>query len=288
MNEGQQKFKRQVFEQTLRRYIQDIGVDPQTVDFAEFDFDSYNRIIDLLNDVASNPKHPYNSLAVKILKYLDKYSEYYGWPEDVMETMHEEEENESKEIRELRAAIELLEDRIRQLEDSGPASSMRAGDEELKNEISQLNKIIDMLRAELLSLKQREQEHEEIVRRNAEFTSQLFDRMAQSNGSGRRDGPRAGNNRHGPASKGIYLKGLLSLAVIGLLTWIIIPMAAYTNQWGPVETFVNGMVFVLICAGLMLLEGLWVKTTFSGPANIGKGFVTGYIYSQYQNPYRAK
>jgi hypothetical protein len=286
MSEGRKKLRRRTLEKALRRRMAEAGIDPASVDFSAFDLDSYERLLDLLHDVARDPTHEYRHIAQQVLRHMDRYADYYGWPADATETPAEDGGDGDVGAGELRAAIQLLEDRLARVEDRLGAAASPASGEDLRGEIERLAGLVAELRAE----------YERAVKANADFVASLWAARADrptatptATGGGRGDGGPASRPRvRQPRGAGGLVRLALGSVIAVTFNAIAMPMLAYSNNWTDAQTFLASMLTTMAVIGLMLLEGLWVNTVFGGSKPSAKGFVAGYVYSQGVNPYEQR
>jgi len=272
--DNRRAFKRRVFQKTLKKYLSQAGIPTDSIDLEALDLDSYERLYDLIYDLAHNSHHELQPVFAKLLRSIHKAEEYYGPAEDLYEQVGAEEEGEARggaggegdRLKEIEASIGILEKRVSQLENMAAVENKEVVTE-LHNAIYELSHDVATLRQKLASV-------EEQVKR-----------------PGRRpDGPRrraAPGAEEETAPGGLTGAKLIIAGTISVfLAVAIIPMAAYTNGWTFSETLTYGAAFIGMSIGLMVLEGLWARVAFPNRRRTAQGFVTGYLYSQGTNPYK--
>jgi hypothetical protein len=191
--------------------------------------------------------------------------------------------------------IEELEKLISGMNGQGPRPEAMPHDlGPLKAELATIKTYVEGLRAAHKEVVDRMAEVERAAKENTEFVASLWSRAvnntrAAAHGAGApapRAPPRRTTAQKGPRRGGGLVRLILGGSIAIIFNTIAMPMLAYSNGWTDAQTFFYSMFTTMAVIGLMLLEGLWVNTVFTGPRASAKGFIAGYVYSQGVNPYK--
>jgi hypothetical protein len=166
----------------------------------------------------------------------------------------------------------------------------------LKTELETLKTYVDGLRATHQIIIDRMAEVERAAKENAEFVASLWSRAVNNTRAAAHDAgaptprapPQKNTEPRGPRKGGGTIRLILGGAIAVVFNAIAMPMLAYSNGWSDTTTFLASMFTTMAMIGLMILEGLWVNTVFTGPRASAKGFIAGYVYSQHVNPYKQR
>jgi hypothetical protein len=306
--ENRMRFKRQVFEKAIKKALSMAGVDPETIDMHLFDLRAHETAMDVLKEVAHDRNHPYHMAANRALKIIMKNEEYGAVCPELYEKLVEEHEKEGDRITPLEEAladldfrltkrIEEVEKMINTLNGQGPQTVTMPHDlGPLKTELETLKTYVDGLRATHQMIIDRMAEVERAARENSEFVSRIWTHAV--NGAGAPHTFQVGNTaraptrqttaQRGPRKGGGAIRLILGGAIAVIFNVIAMPLLAYSNGWTDAQTFIYSMLTTMALIGLMILEGLWVNTVFSGPRKSARGFIAGYVYSQGVNPYKQR
>jgi hypothetical protein len=191
--------------------------------------------------------------------------------------------------------IEELEKIVSTLSGQGPQTVIMPHDlGPLKAELTTLKTYVEGLRAAHTEIINRMADVERAAKANAEFVASVWTRAVNGAGapaqtpktsSARTHSPKTSSAR-APVRYGGAIRLLLGSVIAIVFNAIAMPMLAYSNGWSDAQTFTFSMLTTMALIGLMILEGLWVNTVFSGPRKSARGFVAGYVYSQGVNPYK--
>ena len=193
--------------------------------------------------------------------------------------------------------IEELEKLISSVNGQGPRPEAMPHDlGPLKTELETLKVYVDGLRAAHKEVVDRMAEVERAAMENSEFVASLWTHAVNGTRAAAHDvgapAPRAPARKttaqKGPGKGGGLVRLILGGTIAVLFNVLAMPLLAYSNNWSDVQTFFMSMLTTMALIGLMLLEGLWVNTVFSGPKKSARGFIAGYVYSQNVNPYKQR
>jgi hypothetical protein len=193
--------------------------------------------------------------------------------------------------------IEELEKLISSMNGQGPRPETMPHDlGPLRTELETLKTYVEGLRLAHKEVVDRMAEVERAAKENAEFVASLWSRAVNNTRAAAHDtgapAPRAPPQKttaqKGPRKGGGTIRLILGGAIAVVFNAIAMPMLAYSNGWSDTTTFFASMFTTMAMIGLMILEGLWVNTVFTGPRASAKGFIAGYVYSQHVNPYKQR
>jgi len=271
-------FKRAVFKKTLRKYLTRAGIPADSVDLDALDLDAYERVYDLIVDIARNPDHDYHHVFAALLRRVHKDEEYYGPAEDLYAEVKADTQDDLSELRDIKAAIELLETRVGNLEAQRAVES--AGESpEIITQLQELSHDVNMLKQKIASIEGPGKAESRPEPQPASRRRRRPERESTTEAE-----PESTTEAEPEAMTGA--KALIATALSAFLAATIMPMLAYTNGWTTAEAITYGALFILLCLGLMALEGLWARVAFPNNKRTAQGFVAGYVYSREHNPYK--
>jgi hypothetical protein len=193
--------------------------------------------------------------------------------------------------------IEELERLISSMNGQGPRlEAMPHEFGPLKAELTTIKTYVESLRAAHTDIIDRLAEVERAAKENAEFVSCIWTHAVNNTRAAAHDAgvpaPRAPPQKttvqKGPRKGGGTIRLILGGAIAVIFNTIAMPMLAHSNGWSDTTTFLVSMFTTMAMIGMMVMEGLWVNTVFTGPRASAKGFIAGYIYSQGVNPYKQR
>lgn len=308
MAKGNRKFVENSLKAAFIRRLERLGIDPQTVDLSVYDWHSFETIDDLLRFYARHGDPICQKLLPKD-EYVDDYMEKWAHEyKNYLESL--EADDPVKRLEKLEADLDTIYKRIISLESKIEPLDLRAITEQieaLKSELMaikscstpskaniespQVHDIIKEIRKDLEDkiekLKMRIEELAPKPNRQLTLTSMIEagkevaedlplielepETGIESRPEKRPSGKETGKRKSSGA--GLLLLRVTIVHLIGLwISWIIYDMAG-------ISMFFTYLTFI----GMAWLDTIvWLSR--SGPSR--RGFATGYMMSQYTNPYK--
>ena len=288
MTKGNRKFAIEAMKRGFLKRLEKAGIDPQLVDLSKYDWESFSTLDDLIEHYAN-----YGDIVCKKLWERENYdefvSQYLGQdqaqiPEEVIEAVLKHVREELADINvkylNLESHVNDILNKIHSLQPNEPAISTVKLDldktfSELRNQLSELRERIRGL-----------EDHIQNPRTQATLTKYVSDNCGEGETVSVENliepvkGHKENNGENDKAKRKTGFS-FGHFALVNIMGFIISLIAADILH-------VNMFMFYLIFMAMAFLDGLiWGGAWGRGNRKSTRAFATGYMYSQYTNPYKA-